>query len=382
MEIKFGLISADSHAAFDRDDFTSRMSVSKWGNRIPHVAEYEHDGERVDGWAIYDNPPRGQVCNCPAVMGDPFPHWPNRWEEVPKMAYDPHERLKALDIDRVDAEVLFPNPPGGSYYQHGDVEYELDAVRAYNDILSDWVRVSDRYLPLAALPFLSSPQTMAGEIQRAVEDGHRGINFPGRTPGSLPHLTDPHWDPVWDVCQELGMPVHFHGSAGINAGKSSKEWSGYSPRQAHSASTSTSAVTPAQIMPQLIFSGVTERFPRLKIAFAEAGIGGLNYVMAACDHEWERRHLWTEGMSTRPSDIVHRQVYVNFWFESEGIKLRDEIGVANLMWEADYPHVASYYPNSWDAVEKVLEGVAEDDRQKLLYQNALRVYQIKETVPA
>ena len=100
MEIRFGLISADSHAAFDRDDFTSRMSVSKWGNRIPHVAEYEHDGERVDGWAIYDNPPRGQVCNCPAVMGDPFPHWPNRWEEVPKMAYDPHERLKALDIDK------------------------------------------------------------------------------------------------------------------------------------------------------------------------------------------------------------------------------------------------------------------------------------------
>ncbi len=382
MEIKFGLISADSHAAFDRDDFTSRMSVSKWGDRIPHVAEYEHDGKRVDGWAIYDNPPRGQVCNCPAAMGDPFPHWPERWEEVPKMAYDPHERLKALDIDRVDAEVLFPNPPGGSYYQHGDVEYELDAVRAYNDILSDWVRVSDRYLPLAALPFLSSPQTMAGEIQRAVEDGHRGINFPGRTPGALPHLTDPHWDPVWDVCQELGMPVHFHGSAGINAGRSSKEWSGYSPRQAHSASTSTSAVTPAQIMPQLIFSGVTERFPRLKIAFAEAGIGGLNYVVAACDHEWERRHLWTEGMSTRPSDIVHRQVYVNFWFESEGIKLRDEIGVANLMWEADYPHVASYYPNSWDAVEKVLVGVPEDDRRKLLYENALRVYQIKETVPA
>lgn len=382
MEIKFGLISADSHAAFDREDFTSRMSVSKWGDRIPHVAEYEHDGERVDGWAIYDNPPRGQVCNCPAVMGDPFPHWPNRWEEVPKMAYDPHERLKALDIDRVDAEVLFPNPPGGSYYQHGDVEYELDTVRAYNDILSDWVRVSDRYLPLAALPFLSSPQTMAGEIQRAVEDGHRGINFPGRTPGSLLHLTDPYWEPVWDVCQELGMPVHFHGSAGINAGRSSKEWSGYSPRQAHSASTSTSAVTPAQIMPQLIFSGVTDRFPRLKIVFAEAGIGGLNYVMAACDHEWERRHLWTEGMSTRPSDIVHRQVYVNFWFESEGIKLRDEIGVANLMWEADYPHVASYYPNSWDAIEKVLEGVPEDDRRKLLYENALRVYQIKETVPA
>ena len=79
---------------------------------------------------------------------------------------------------------------------------------------------------------------------------------------------------------------------------------------------------------------------------------------------------------------MQRQVYVSFWFEAEGIKLRDEIGVANLMWEADYPHVASYYPNSWVAVERVLDGVPEDDRRKLLYENALRVYQIKEMVPA
>ena len=382
MEIKFGLISADSHAAFDRDAFTARMSASKWGDRIPHVAESERDGERVDGWAIYGRPPRGQVCNCPALMGDPFPTWPKRWEEVPRMAYDPHERLKALDIDGVDAEVLFPNPPGGSYSQFGDVEFELDTVRAYNDILSEWTAISDRYLPLAVVPYLSSPRAIASEIQRAVEDGHRGIDFAGRTPESLPHLTDPHWYPVWDVCQELGVPVHFHGSSGINLGRSTKEWSGYSTRQAHSASTSTSSVTPAQIMPQLIFSGVLERFPALKIGFAEAGIGGLNYVLAACDHEWERRHLWTEGMSTRPSEIVRRQVYVNFWFEAEGIKLRHDIGIDNLMWEADFPHVASYYPRSWDAVERVLKGVEEGDRRKLLYENALRVYQIEATVAA
>src|SRR5438132_12784575 len=85
VELKFGLISADSHAAFDRDTFTSRMSAAKWGDKIPHVAESEREGEKVDGWAVYDR--RGDtVCNCPAVMGDPFPHWPKRWEEVPKMA--------------------------------------------------------------------------------------------------------------------------------------------------------------------------------------------------------------------------------------------------------------------------------------------------------
>ncbi|TMA79227.1 MAG: hypothetical protein E6J74_40990, partial [Deltaproteobacteria bacterium] len=103
MEIKYGLISADSHAAFDRDTFTARMSISKWGDRIPHVAATQGNGNPSDGWSIYGRPPRGSVCNCPAVMGDPFPTWPTLWEEVPRMAYDPKERLKALDIDRVDA---------------------------------------------------------------------------------------------------------------------------------------------------------------------------------------------------------------------------------------------------------------------------------------
>lgn len=382
MEIKYGLISADSHAAFRADDFTSRMSASKWGDRIPHLVRFEKGGERIDGWSIYDGPPSDAVCNCPALMGDPFPHWPKLWEEVPNKAYDPRERLQALDTDRVDAEVLFPNPPGGSYYSHKDPEFELDAVRAYNDVLSDWTRVSDRYIPLAALPLLQEPKAIAQEIERAVAGGHRGINVPGRMPGSLPHLTDPYWYPMWASCEQLGVPIHFHGSSGLNAGANIKQWDGYSVRAAHSASTSTSAVTPAQIVPQLIFSGLTEKFPNLKVVFAEAGIGGLNYVIAACDHEWETRHLWTEGMPTRPSEVVHRQVFVNFWFEAEGIKLRNEIGLANIMWESDLPHVASYYPRSWDHVERVLTGVSDADRRKLLYENAIRVYQLKVEVPA
>lgn len=382
MEIRFGLISADSHAAFARDDFTSRMSARKWGERIPHVAPYEKDGKRFDGWSIYGKPPRGNVCNCPALMGDPFPHWPDRWEDVPRLAYDPAERVKALDIDRVDAEVLFPNPPGGSYYQFGDPDFEYDTIRAYNDALSDWTKVSDRFLPLISVPYLQTPKNIVKEIERTARNGHKGVNLMGKSPKGLPHIADPYWNPLWDVCEQLGLPVHFHGSAGIGVGETAKVWDGYTERQAHSASTSTSAVTPAQIVPQLIFSGVTERYPKLKFVFAEAGIGGLNYLISTCDHVWETYHLWTDGLSTRPSEIVRRQMYVNFWFEAEGIKLRHDIGVDNIMWESDFPHVAAYYPKSWDSVERVLTGVSAEERRKMLYENALRVYQVDALVAA
>lgn len=382
MELKYGLISADSHAAFDRDDFTSRMSTKKWGDKVPQVIEFEKDGELLEGWSLYGTKPgvkkgfQATVCNCPALMGDPFPHWPKRWEEVPKLAYDPAERLKALDIDRVDAEVLFPNPPGGTYYQFGDAEFELETLQAYNDILADWTKISDRYLPLISIPYLQPPKVIAQEIQRSVENGHRGINLAGKPPEGLPHLADPHWYPLWEVCSSLKVPIHFHGSAGIGVGETAKSWDGYTERQAHSASTSTSATTPAHLVPQLIFTGVTERFPDLMIVFAEAGIGGLNYLINSCDHVWESHHLWTEGLHTRPSEIINRQMYVNFWFEEEGIKLRHDIGINNIMWEADFPHVASYYPGSWDSIERVLDGVPEDERRKLLFENAIRVYQI------
>ena len=388
MEIKFGVISADSHAAFARDDFTSRMSKKKWGDKIPQVVEVEKDGEIIHGWSLYGkkpHSPRGfqvNVCNCPALMGDPFPHWPKRWEEVPKMAYDPAERLKALDIDRIDAEVLFPNPPGGNYYQFGDAEFEFATLQAYNDILSDWHKVSDRYWPLVAIPYLQPPEAIAREIERAVDNGHCGVNLQGKMPAGLPHIADPHWYPMWDVCEQLGVPIHFHGSAGIGVGETAKAWDGYSQRQAHSASTSTSAVTPAQIVPQLIFTGVTERFPGLKIVFAEAGIGGLNYLLSTCDHEWETHHLWTEGLVTRPSEIINRQIYVNFWFEEEGIKLRHEIGIDNIMWESDFPHVTAYYPRSAEGADSMVADVPDEERRKIMYENALRVYQVKANVVA
>jgi predicted TIM-barrel fold metal-dependent hydrolase len=110
--------------------------------------------------------------------------------------------------------------------------------------------------------------------------------------------------------------------------------------------------------------------------FAETGLGWVSSVLEACDYEWEQCHLWTEGILTRPSEIFRRQIYVDFWFETVGIQMRDYIGIDNILWESDFPHITSTYPKSWAAVEHSLAGVAAPDREKVLFRNAARLYRL------
>jgi len=86
--------------------------------------------------------------------------------------------------------------------------------------------------------------------------------------------------------------------------------------------------------------------------------------------------LWRQGLETRPSELIRRQVYVNFWYEQAGIELRHEVGVDNVMWESDYPHIASTYPQSWQFVERSLHAVPENERKKMLCLNAQSLYRL------
>jgi predicted TIM-barrel fold metal-dependent hydrolase len=380
MEIRHGLISADSHVVTERNAFLDRMSKSKFGERIPQIKEIESKGSKVERWVVNGRPLRTRgVCNCPAVMGDPNRYrYPQRWDEVPTKAYVPADRLKALDADGIDAEVLFPNDPS-SFHQYADPEFELACVQAYNDSLGELTRASERFIPLAMVPLLSAMETIVNEIERAASKGHRGIvmfALPSLMVESLPHISESYWYPLWEVCQELQMPVHFHASAGLARKLTFPEWEGYTPYQQHAAFTVPTSAWPAQIIPNLIFSGIAYKFPRSKWVFAETGIGSVSCVQTACDHEWQQRQLWRHGLEQRPSELIRRQVYVNFWYEKAGIELRHNVGVDNIMWESDYPHIASTYPDSWKFVERSLQGVPEDERSKMLYRNAQALYRL------
>jgi uncharacterized protein len=386
MEIKHGLISCDSHGQLGRDAFTSRMSKEKWGERIPQVVAVPNDkGAQIERWSVNGKvsgpgPFAGGIVNCPAAMGDPTRRThPQRWDEVPGIVYDPAQRLTALDEDGVDAEVLFPNNPTQNFGFPGEADLELACVHAYNDALNDYRRYSDRYVPLALIPYKSPIDAIVKEITEAVKNGAGGVVMltePSITVPGVKPTADPFWEPLWAACEELEVPICWHGSGGLSKELAVPLWEGYSRHATHTAMTARLCVTPSQMIPNLLFSGILERHPRLNWMLGETGMGWLAYVLESCDHEWERRQLWRDGFETRPSEVFNRQIYGDFWFEKAGIEVRDVIGLDNIMWESDYPHITTTYPDSKAWVKRVLEGVPEDEQAKMLWKNAARLFRL------
>lgn len=401
MRVKFGVFCADSHGQLHRNAFVARMSARKFGDAIPQVRETwdpahkaDPGDEPVERWFINGKvgETRG-VSNCPAAMGDPLRRrQPQRWEEVPKGVYDPLARLAMRAADGVDGEVLFPNPPvQGATFFHGDAEFEAACVRAYNDAMAeDWRDVCDHFVPIALLPYLGGMEGTVAELERVARLGYRGVLMvaePGealRRGGnwgtsasnsaySLPPFADPYWEPLWAACQDVGMPVHWHANAGLGYG--APAWGGWTRQQLWATRAPPGFTALAQFLPTLAFSGILRRYPRLKWVCAETAIGWLDYVLDACDHEWERRRLWTDGIPDRPSEAIRRQIYMSSWFERDGVR-HTRIAPDNVMWQSDFPHSPSTFPDSRRFISSMLEGIDSVTRSKILLLNAAALYRL------
>lgn len=394
MQLKFHVIDADSHAQVHKDAFTSRMSQTRFGERIPHLIETEDGHQRwlVNGKRVSDS----GVSNCPAVMDDHFrTRQPQRWEEVPAPVYDPLARLAVMDGDGVDVEVLFPNPPvQGAAFLQGDAQFELACVRAYNDAMIQWRRASERYVPLGLIPYLGGADAAAAEVERIAEQGMRGIDvvaepgivaYPGQVflssfseeAAHIPHFSDPCWDRLWAACQANAISIHWHVNGQLPL--PIPRWPGYTLGQTRVLVPSPICTLMAQFMPHLLFSGVLERFPRLQWVLTETGMGFIQYIVEACDREWERMRLWSEGLLTRPSELLRRQLYGTIWYEQNGVKSREVLGTDRIMFQVDYPHNTSIYPRTYQAIETVLAGLPQADLEAILWRNAARLYGLEIT---
>ncbi len=372
LKLKYGVISTDEHIQEAADTWTGRMSKDKYGDDIPHI------GDMPDGtqqWFILGKP-RGPRIASGGVAVTPQLKVPTRWELVPKNTYVPSERLKAMDLDGVDTHTLFPDIAGlsnGNFQKEGSEDFRLASIQAYNDwLVEEWSDYSPRYISQCISPMWDVNLTTK-EIIRSVKKGHKAVIWHGGTELlGFPFFNDPSWDPVYKTCEDLGVPLCLHlGSVPVMS-----PWPGYGENTSRAMMGARHVTSAAQVIANILYSGVFDRFPNMNAITVESGIGWIPFMLEMADHNYEQMKVWEDGSKSKPSEVWRQHMYANFWFEEAGIETRYHVGIDNILYETDFPHPTSTWPNSKQARETSLKGVPADERRKILIDNPVKLYKL------
>jgi predicted TIM-barrel fold metal-dependent hydrolase len=283
-------------------------------------------------------------------------------EQLPG-GHDPAARIADQDRDGVAAEVLY----GGGPLVTDDRELHLASHLAYNDWLADYcAHAPGRLLGVAYIPF-ASPEGAAAEIRRTREKGLRGALIPAQPPEG--HWWEPTWAPVWEALVETGTP------AGLHVGFGFARRHRFAGGPAFLTDVVMTKMEMAAPLADLIFGGVLQRHPELKVVSVEAYIGWLPFVAEYVDHAYRVHRYWNDlGLAEEPSCYLRRQVLATFIEDPVGVRERHAFGVDNIMWSSDYPHGESTFPESRAFVERAFAGVPEDETRKIVFENARRLY--------
>jgi uncharacterized protein len=281
---------------------------------------------------------------------------------------DPELRLKDQDRDGVQAEVLYGIL--GASMRLNDDEAATEMLRIYNEWLVDFGRVHpERYAPLACIPSHDIDAAVE-EVQRVAKAGVvRGLEIANRI-GMKP-LYDPWWNPLWEVAAETRLPIHLH-----TIGGGLPDFNKLEPkvqRAAFAAAISSFQMYMAIPLMSLIFCGVLEHHPQIRIVIGESGIGWIPYVLDHMDLEWEDQFKDLD-LKMRPSEYWHRQGYATYQTDRIGIKMIDEIGEDNIMWGSDFPHPDGVWPDSQEYIQRELGHLPERVRRKVICENAGKLY--------
>ena len=374
LKLKYGAISSDDHIQEAPDVWTNRMSKAKFGDDIPHIAE-QPDGSQA--FIIMGKPAlrgaRLAIVNATTVpRNSPV----RRWEDVPKMTYVPAERLKAMDLDHLDTNTFFPNVAGlanATFQREGSEEFRLACIQAFNDWLAEeWGDFSPRFI-IQCIPPMWNVELAVSEIYRSIKRGHKAVIWHGAPEVlDLPYFQDPHWFPVYQACIDLDVPLCLH----LGAVPTLPPWPGYSSHTSQALGGTRAISTHMQVVANVLFSGVLDLFPKLKLITVESALGWIPYMLELADHEYDQLKVKDDGLKSRPSEAFHRQMWATFWYERFGIEHRDLIGVDHILYSTDFPHPTSTWPNSQEARDRSLEGVPDVERKKILMENAIKLYRL------
>lgn len=388
------IIDTDTHVNEPRDLWTSRMSRQKWGDLIPEVRWIdEKDGEF---WCIGGKPlfTVGTCIMVPDENGEPirsprFPDYAQSYDQMHPSAYDAKARLQVMDSYGIQAAALFPNLGfvGPNIYAAAGpdaLEFQTAALQAYNDFLLEWCSTDpDRLISLALIPYWDVDAAVK-EIERCAALGHKGLVSTGKPhEHGKPLLADRHWDPMWAAAQDANLSISFHVGGGDLSRHLNAERTEIEGWRATLARLTTSFFLESGIgLSDLLMSGVLARFPNLRFVSVESAIGWIPFLLESLDFHYKKYEPGIErpefaNTDMLPSDYFRRQVFANFWFESLESWHLDAIGADNLLFETDYPHQTCLTGTEIEeSVQVNLAGVSDEVREKILWRNAAKLFNL------
>lgn len=368
----YTFFSVDDHVIEPAHLFEGRMPAALQ-ELAPRVIELD-DGSQL--WE-YEGKRHPQI-GLNAVAGRPPEQWtmePARFDEMRKGSWDPKERLRDMDIGGIWASLNFPSVIAGFagtvFAKSKNQELGLACARAWNDwMLNEWCATApDRFVPMQ-IPWLSDPAIAAEEVRRNAALGFKAVSF-SESPraAGFPSPASGAWDPFFAACEETDTVVCLHvGSSG---------WipmtTDYMPVEMMATLFTASAMVAAT---EWLWSGVPVRFPNLKIAMSEGGIGWVPMLLDRCEHVMARSgrgaNNWKGELS--PGETLQR----NFWFctidDPSIIELRHRIGIDHITLECDYPHSDSTWPDTQQFTQDRYGHLPADELEKITYRNACELF--------
>jgi uncharacterized protein len=364
--MQYRVISADDHVQEPADTWQARVPV-RHKDRAPKVVRTENG----DTWLI-DGKPLGAGIGLAVQAGRKFEEYSASgfsYDTIRQGSFDPSERLKDMTIDGVDAQVLFPNISLAAVFGIEDLQLQSACMRAYNDFLSDFCATDPRRLIGVPLIGTDNVEEAVGEMRRVARlPGLKGIILPTYPKGQP--LNSRVYEPIWTAAEDLAMPVHLH----LRTGANTNALTG-SDRSAAAHLKNIATLANYEALSMLLFAGVCERHPNLKLVNVESSIGWIGYFLERSDSTYNRHRHWLKlDLAKPPSEYFHRQCYCTFIEDRVGIAIRHFIGVDNIMWSSDYPHSDTTWPESRKYIAEHFNGVPEDERHRIICGNAQKLY--------
>ena len=382
----YRIISGDSHLHIAAERWTARVPA-KWRDLAPRTislpdgtdATVSGAGKKIEAFH------QGNLVGKPFKNRTPIG---GRFDTAPGAGSN-EQRLREQDMDGVDGEILFSAFRGPAFF--AEIK-DLDAYRAVTHALNEYmieeycVLAPERLMVMGMLPD-TGVQDAIDEMEYCARAGFKGvylINYPN---GS--ELPAPEDDRFWAAALDLDMPLTAHVALPPIArgfqfphtvDLSSQEGPTHSvdPFQKYAQF----AVKGAGNALQMIFTGLFDRFPKLRFYFAETQVGWIPHFLDTLDDQYARAIPWAErltGMkrlSRKPSEYVSEHFSWGFMHNISGVRVRDQIGVGNMFWATDFPHAETDWPESQHVIEEIFTGVPEDELRRMIGGNVIDYFHL------